>query len=102
MHLAGLGVPLDAATCEAWGLATEVHAPEVFGDEWRNFAARLAVGPTRAYALIKSLLDGAAVRSLDQHLEAEVSAQTEAGQTTDHLEGVRAFLEKRPPGFVGS
>jgi 2-(1,2-epoxy-1,2-dihydrophenyl)acetyl-CoA isomerase len=38
---------------------------------------------------------------LDEHLEAEARAQAEAGATADHLEGVKAFLAKRPPGFRG-
>lgn len=102
MQLAALGDPVDAATAERWGLATEVHPPERFEDGWRAFATQLAAGPTRAYALIKGLLVSASVSPLSDQLEIEVGAQTEAGQTADHLEGVRAFLAKRRPGFIGS
>jgi 2-(1,2-epoxy-1,2-dihydrophenyl)acetyl-CoA isomerase len=61
----------------------------------------LAAGPTRAYALTKQLVNNAAFASLDDQLDLEVEAQTQAGATADHLEGVRAFLGKRPPEFKG-
>ncbi len=61
----------------------------------------LASGPTRAYALTKALVNGAVERSLEEQLEAEIDAQSEAGRTRDHLEGMRAFLEKRRPTFEG-
>ena len=75
-------------------------AADGFEDAWKSFAQELAKGPTR-FALTKSLLDEAATSSLDEQLELEVQAQTEAGKTSDHLEGVRAFLAKRPPSFWG-
>jgi 2-(1,2-epoxy-1,2-dihydrophenyl)acetyl-CoA isomerase len=83
------------------GLLTRVVPAERFEDEWRLFASELASGPTRAYALTKKLLDEAGHRSLDEQLDAEVDVQGSAGRTQDHLEGVRAFLEKRPPRFTG-
>jgi 2-(1,2-epoxy-1,2-dihydrophenyl)acetyl-CoA isomerase len=39
--------------------------------------------------------------NLDAQLDIEEELQREAGRTTDYAEGVRAFLEKRPPKFTG-
>ena len=39
--------------------------------------------------------------TLTQQLELEGRAQSEAGRSADHLEGVRAFLAKRSPDFRG-
>jgi 2-(1,2-epoxy-1,2-dihydrophenyl)acetyl-CoA isomerase len=100
-ELAASGDPLTAERCLELGIVNVVVTEEEFDETWRSFAARLAAGPTRAYALIKSLVNSAATVSLDDQLEAEVEAQTEAGQTEDHLEGVRAFLGKRAPSFEG-
>ena len=100
-ELAALGDPIDAAEALRLGIVNQVAAPEEFEAAWRAFAQRLAAGPTRAYALTKSLANAAPERSLAEQLELEVEAQTEAGKTQDHLEGIRAFLAKRAPDFKG-
>ena len=100
-HLASTGDPVDAQRALEWGLFDRVVAVDSFEEEWRSFARELARGPTKAFALTKSLVASAAERSLDEQLEAEVGAQTEAGSTADHLEGVQAFLGKRAPKFEG-
>ena len=93
--------PMDAETGKALGIFDEVVDLESFEKTWRDAAARLAQGPTEAYALTKELVYGATGRSLAEQLEAEIEAQTKAGGTADHIEGTRAFLEKRKPNFRG-
>jgi 2-(1,2-epoxy-1,2-dihydrophenyl)acetyl-CoA isomerase len=100
-ELAATGDPLTAPRCLELGLVNKVVPPEDFEAAWRSWAADLAAGPTRAYALIKSLANNAATLSLEEQLEAEVDAQAAAGQTKDHLEGVQAFMGKRPAVFEG-
>ncbi len=102
MELSLLGSPLDAATALEYGLATQVHSPEDLDTAWRSFATELSNGPTRAFALIKQLGATATTATLKQQLETEIQAQSEAGSTADHLEGVQAFLGKRAPNFRGS
>lgn len=100
-QLASTGRPLPAEEALALGLFDAVVGADEFDQTWRAEAERLAAGPTAAYALTKQLVGDAAERSLDRQLDAEVDAQTAAGRTDDHLEGVRAFLAKRPPNFMG-
>ncbi|MDQ3939931.1 MAG: enoyl-CoA hydratase-related protein [Actinomycetota bacterium] len=100
-QLAASGDPVDAERALELGLVDNVVPLESFEGEWRSFAAGLAVGPTKAFALTKSLVAFAAEHSLDDQLDKEVDAQSEAGGTKDHLEGVDAFLNKRAPRFQG-
>jgi 2-(1,2-epoxy-1,2-dihydrophenyl)acetyl-CoA isomerase len=100
-ELCSLGEPLSADEALRLNLVNRVVPPEEFEDAWRSFAAELAAGPTRAFALTKRLLRSATERPLDEQLDLEGELQAEAGRTQDHLEGVQAFLEKRPPRFEG-
>jgi 2-(1,2-epoxy-1,2-dihydrophenyl)acetyl-CoA isomerase len=100
-RLAASGEPVSADEGLRLGLFDSVIRADDFEAEWRRLARALAAGPTRALALTKKLVNEAADRSLDEQLDLEVEAQTQAGQTDDHLEGVKAFLGKRPPNFTG-
>ena len=100
-QLGSTGRPVGAEEALSLGLFDEVVAADEFDSIWRERAAALAAGPTTAYALTKDLVNGAIERTLDEQLDAEVDAQSAAGSTDDHLEGVQAFLGKRPPKFTG-
>src|ERR687892_773981 len=94
-QLASTGEPVTADEGLRLGLLDNVIRADNFESEWRRLARELAAGPTRAFALTKKLVNEAPDRSLDEQLNLEVEAQTQAGQTEDHLEGVKAFLGKR-------
>jgi len=64
-------------------------------------ADRLANAPTAAIAQIKRLLEASAANDYAGQLELERASQIESGKTKDFIEGVSAFLEKRPPRFTG-
>jgi 2-(1,2-epoxy-1,2-dihydrophenyl)acetyl-CoA isomerase len=64
-------------------------------------AARLATQPTHALVLTRKAMRASAANSFDTQLDLERDAQREAASTPDFAEGVRAFLEKRPPVFTG-
>ena len=66
-----------------------------------GLAARLASGPTRAYGGVKKLLMLSAQDSLESQMERETRSIAELSRSADGLEGVRAFMEKRPARFGG-
>ena len=101
MHLAATGEPLGAEEALRLGIFNQVTPAGEFEEAWRAFASKLARGATEGLALTKELVELSTSASLDEQLDAEVDAQTKAGHTEDHLEGVRAFLDKRSPTFKG-
>jgi 2-(1,2-epoxy-1,2-dihydrophenyl)acetyl-CoA isomerase len=64
-------------------------------------AEKLSQAPTAAIGRIKELLEASATNDYGGQLELEREAQIESGLTKDFNEGVAAFIEKRPPKFVG-
>ncbi|HVM34654.1 MAG TPA: enoyl-CoA hydratase-related protein [Actinomycetota bacterium] len=100
-ELAATGNAVSAEEARRLGIFHQVITQDEFGARWLEFARELAAGPTAAYALMKRLINDVPHSSLDDQLEREVDAQTAAGRTTDHAEGVRAFLDKRPAVFRG-
>ena len=66
--------------------------------EW---ATKLAQGPIHSMGLSKRAFNKAHMPQLDEILEYEAQTQEIAGRGAEHKEGVRAFLEKRPPDYIG-
>ena len=96
------GEPVKSDEALRLGLATRVWPDAEFGLRWRAYARDLADGATEAYALTKEGLNAAWDRGLRDFLDVEAALQDRAGRSHDYAEGVRAFLEKRPPRFTGS
>jgi 2-(1,2-epoxy-1,2-dihydrophenyl)acetyl-CoA isomerase len=86
---------MPAAEAEGLGLVRAV-APEEVMAEAMTTARNLASGPTAAYVANRKILFGTIAPGLLEALEVERQVQGELGVTLDHLEGMRAFLEKRP------
>src|SRR5207237_8575417 len=97
--LALLAEPLPAETAAEWGLIWRMVEDEKLADEAQALAARLASQASTALALTKRALDASGNNTLDRQLDLEGELQLEAGRSPDHAEGVRAFLDKRPPAF---
>ncbi len=70
-------------------------------DAANALARQLATQPTKGLGLIKRALNASLANDLAAQLAVEQELQREAGRTTDYLEGVRAFQEKRTPSFTG-
>ncbi len=64
-------------------------------------AARLAAGPTRAYAGAKRQLNNWLYPRMAEQLELEAQIQREMAGSEDFVEGAMAFVEKRPTRFSG-
>jgi 2-(1,2-epoxy-1,2-dihydrophenyl)acetyl-CoA isomerase len=102
LRLAMEGDPLPASVALDLGLVDRLAPPADVLDVAEKEASRFGEGPTVGFGLIKRLIWKAHEQRLEDHLEDEAKAQEIAGRTDDHLEGVNAFLEKRPPRFTGS
>jgi len=64
-------------------------------------ARRIASGPAEAYAGTKRLLGQSLGSSLETQLQAEAESFARCTGTEDFVEGVAAFIAKRPPKFQG-
>jgi 2-(1,2-epoxy-1,2-dihydrophenyl)acetyl-CoA isomerase len=93
---------LTAKDCLEWGIVSAVHPDVLLGAEAEALARSLAAGATGALARAKRLVDGAADRTLEEHLAHEVEGMVESAGTKDAAEGLEAFLDKRTPKFTGS
>jgi 2-(1,2-epoxy-1,2-dihydrophenyl)acetyl-CoA isomerase len=96
-----LAEPFTAEQALEMGILNLCVAPEQVLVVATELAARLAAGPTAAYACIKESLAYAADASLVEALAKEDELQTRAGATADHVAAVQSFLAKTPPVFTG-
>jgi 2-(1,2-epoxy-1,2-dihydrophenyl)acetyl-CoA isomerase len=102
LELAMLCDTYDAAEALRLGLVNRVVPRAALEAETEALARRLASGPTLAYGRAKRLLRAAFDATLPQQLDAERAAFVESTRTADFVEGVNAFVEKRPPRFSGA
>jgi 2-(1,2-epoxy-1,2-dihydrophenyl)acetyl-CoA isomerase len=84
------------------GLTNWICAPEELVAKTREIARRLASGPTVAYRYMKENLNRAmSGADIDDCLDLEATHHVHCGQTEDHREAAKAFVEKREPVFRG-
>lgn len=93
---------LSAEEALEWGLINRVVPDARLAAEARELAQTLAQGPTRAFGTVKALLNESFSGTLETQLEREARGIVAMGRSADGREGVRAFVEKRPPSFCGS
>jgi 2-(1,2-epoxy-1,2-dihydrophenyl)acetyl-CoA isomerase len=96
-----LAEPLAADRARELGLVSQVVDDADLPAAASALAARLAMGPTAAYAGIKAELDYAAGHDLAAALEQEAEVQAALGRTADHLTATAAFAQKQRPTFQG-
>jgi 2-(1,2-epoxy-1,2-dihydrophenyl)acetyl-CoA isomerase len=100
-ELVFFGDAISAPDALAVGLINKVVPRAELGSVTKEWAERLARGPTRSIGASKSLLNRALETDLTTGLDEEATAQALVSQTHDFSEGVRAFMEKRDPDFKG-
>jgi 2-(1,2-epoxy-1,2-dihydrophenyl)acetyl-CoA isomerase len=101
-EMAMLGERVPAEQALDWGLVNQVVPDDELEPVSTALIERLANGPTASYAGTKQLLNRRVYTDLAGQLDAEAEAQKGQGQSKDFIEGVVAFVEKRPPNFTGS
>ena len=83
------------------GLANWVCPAENLVEKTREIALRLATGPSVAYRYMKENLNRALAGEVDDCMDLEATHHIHCGQTEDHREATKAFVEKRQPTFIG-
>ena len=92
---------LPAQEAKELGIVMKVVPDEQVDTEARALAQELATSATYALRLAKKMFQSMYVPTLEMLLETEALAVCGARLTHDHQEGRAAFLEKRPPQFLG-
>jgi 2-(1,2-epoxy-1,2-dihydrophenyl)acetyl-CoA isomerase len=92
---------IDAAEAHQLGLVNRVVSHDQLQSETDSIAARIASGPLTSYRYMKANINLATHTDFRTLLDREAETHLRCGQTEDHKEGVRAFLEKRTPKFTG-
>ncbi|MDX6621566.1 MAG: 2-(1,2-epoxy,2-dihydrophenyl)acetyl-CoA isomerase [Gaiellales bacterium] len=100
-ELAATGRRVRSEEALALGLAQRVLPRDELLPAVHELAATLAARPTLALAWTKRLLRAAEDSPLADVMELEAQLQAAAVETSDHAEGVAAFLAKREPRFEG-
>ncbi|RJQ81631.1 enoyl-CoA hydratase/isomerase family protein [Amycolatopsis panacis] len=99
MRLALLNPVLSAAEAHQLGLVAEVHPDDELAAAAERVVQRLAAGSNAAQSATKRLLRDAALPASEAALRRETMSVRACAAGPDGLEGVAAFLEKRPPQF---
>jgi 2-(1,2-epoxy-1,2-dihydrophenyl)acetyl-CoA isomerase len=95
------GRVLSGAEAAQWGLVTRAVPADRLEDEALAAVRDLAAGPTVAYGEMRRLLARSLSVDVQAGLAAELAACLRCGATADAGEGIRAFGERRDPGFRG-
>lgn len=99
MEMALLAQRFDAAEALRIGLVNRVVGATELVESTAAMAETIASGPALAMTNGKRLINQSSTRSLSEQLAAEAASFGACAATGDFAEGVRAFLEKRPPRF---
>ncbi|MCI0796097.1 MAG: enoyl-CoA hydratase/isomerase family protein [Chloroflexi bacterium] len=95
------GDAIEAREAYRLGMVSKVVPHSELMATTMELATRLANGPTYSMALTKKLIQESLFKNLEESLLLAGPAQNIARSTSDHKEGVRAFVEKRQPVYKG-
>ena len=95
------GQRITAERAEAWGLITQAVANDKLDEAVDVRAGELAERAPLALRTLKMVLNRGADAPLETALELERKAYAWLRSTHDYEEGVKSFVEKRPPKYRG-
>ena len=93
---------LTASEAETWGLVSETCRDDHLQDRAATLARSLADGPTSTFGVLKRLLSSGGAAGLGPHLDDEATEIGRALARPDGIEGVTAFIERRPAIYPGA
>ena len=100
-ELSTMGTKVTADEALKLGMVNRVVPHDKLDEAVDEIVKYYANAPTKAIALIKTMLNKSFHSSLEEALELEAQYQEIAGSSEDYQEGLRAFIEKRKPEFKG-
>lgn len=101
MELALLSERFGAEEAARLGIINRAVPADELAGETAALAARLAAGPTGAYARTKNLLNQSVGLDMERQLSMEAEAFAACAASDDFVEGVSAFVAKRAPVYKG-
>jgi 2-(1,2-epoxy-1,2-dihydrophenyl)acetyl-CoA isomerase len=96
-----LGESISAQEAARLNIVNQVVSPEELQDAVQQLAERLRAAPPMVIEAAKQAVYMSEAQNLDAMLRFETESQMRCFDSDDGHEGVRAFLEKREPGFTG-
>jgi 2-(1,2-epoxy-1,2-dihydrophenyl)acetyl-CoA isomerase len=96
-----LGDIIDAKEAHRLGLINQIVEHDDLRVTVHDIASRIAHGPLTSYRYMKANVNLASSVDFKAMLDREAETHMRCSMTEDHKEGVRAFMEKRVPRFVG-
>lgn len=101
LHMMVTGDPIGPDEALQLGVVDRVFPEESLMEEAMKYAGRLAGGPTMAQGYVKLSVNMGLETSLGEGLAIERAHQNQLFASDDAAEGLKAFLEKRPPKYQG-
>jgi 2-(1,2-epoxy-1,2-dihydrophenyl)acetyl-CoA isomerase len=101
-EIAYLGQKVRAEEALSWNLINEVVDDDELRPRVTELTQKLAAGPPGSYATIKRTINARAYADFDALLDLEADLQQERASSEDFVEGVLAFMQKRPANFTGN
>lgn len=109
-RLVGMGIAKEMILCGGQinaqrayeiGLVNKIYPPENLMEEAKKFAMKLTKLPPFAMKMAKDAMNYGYDLSLDNANKLEIGCIIQCFSTQDQKEGMKAFLEKRKPNFIG-
>ncbi|MEG1789324.1 MAG: enoyl-CoA hydratase/isomerase family protein [Oscillospiraceae bacterium] len=101
LELMMLGDVIKGDKCYELGIANFLSEEDNLEEVTYKLAAKLAAGPTFAYACQKEILYRFFYNNFNDYIEGEGDTMPACFKSKDFDEAVNAFIQKRPPVFIG-